>query len=158
MTEPSDRKWESPGDVLEREIQELEQPFARNWYTWIASLVVAAVLGGVLTLLLVTRRDGSDGPRQLSLIQPKQGLHTDVPRSFVWSPISGASAYIVSVTAADRGEVVMLRSTTEPRLATLDTEVSRFESGRYAWAVEAHGKDGGTVGRGEGSFGLRIGD
>jgi hypothetical protein len=159
MTEPSDRSWESPEEVLKREIEELERPFARSWYTWIASLAVAAVLGGVLTqLLLSPGRIASLVPRTVSLIQPRSGTLAEVPRSFEWSAVSGAAAYIVSVTQADNGEVVMLRSTTEPRLTTLDTEVSRFDAGRYVWAVEAHRTDGSSLGRGDGAFRLTTGE
>jgi hypothetical protein len=159
MTEPSEGKWESPEEILEREIQELEKPYTRSWYTWAASLAAAAVLGGILTLLLVMPGGlpTNARPRQVDLFEPKQASLDEVPRAFRWSAVRGASAYIVSVTRADNGEVVMLRSTTDPWVATLDTEVSRFDAGRYVWAVEAHGGDGRTVGRGEGAFSLRIG-
>src|SRR5262245_11076980 len=163
MIEPSDGKWESPEEVLEREIQELEKPFVRSWYTWVASLGAAALLGGILTLLLLAPGNrfaapAGATPPQVDLIEPKQARLDQVPRGFRWAAVPSATAYIVSVTRADNGDVVMLRSTTEPEIATLGTEVSRFDTGRYVWVVEAHEKDGSTVGRGEGSFSLRVGE
>lgn len=163
MTEPSDGSWETPEEILEREIKELEQPFSRSWYKWGASLLAAGLLGGLVTLLLVMPGEirqapaGSKG-QEVVLLEPRDGTLSEIPRGFRWARVRGATAYIVSVTRADNGEVVMLRSTTDPQMTTLDTEVSRFDSGRYVWMVEAHGRGGTSLGRGEGTFSLREGE
>jgi hypothetical protein len=161
VTEPSDEKWETPEEVLEREIQDLEQPFLRSWYTWAATLVAAAVLGGLVTLLFLVP-SGSTTPRhgikppEMILREPR-GQLTDVPRTFRWAAVPSATTYIVSVMRSDTGEVVMLRSATQPFLMTIDTEVGRFDSGIYVWTVDAHARNGAALARGQGTFSLQYG-
>jgi hypothetical protein len=162
MTEPSDGRLETAEDILEREISELEQPFARSWYTWGASLLAAGVLGGLVTLLFImpgerTRAPAGSKGEEVVLLEPRDGTLSETPRGFRWATVPRATAYIVSVSRADNGEVIMLRSTTDPQLTTLDTEVSRFDTGRYVWAVEAHGSGGVVLARGEGGFRLTRG-
>ncbi len=154
MSRPTKSQIQTPEEVLEKDIESLERPILHSWGIWAGSLVFAAVLGGLAALALLA--PGRHAPRVLSPVDlgEPRGTLEQPPRIFRWSAIPGATSYIVAVTEIGTGEVVLLRPVRDVFVAPSDVEGANFVPGRYAWYVEALGRDGTTVARTDATFAI----
>jgi len=142
---------DTPEEVLVHDIESLERPRLRSWGIWTASVVFAAILGGLGTLALVVW-DRTALP--IVLTEPLITLDQP-PRVFRWNPVRGAVSYIVAVAEIGSGDVVLLRPARDVLIAPSDVEGANLVPGRYTWSVEALGRDGTTLAEGKATFEIR---
>ena len=88
----------------------------------------------------------------MSLHTLRQGLEAE-PRFFRWEPVAGAASYVFIVRDDDPGgDVLIIRSVSDPVLITTDVESANLTTGKFLWSLEARRANGTRVGYGEGSF------
>jgi hypothetical protein len=162
MPDPQVPPLETPEEVLEAEIEDLEKRTLNSGWLWVAAAVGLIVLFS--TAFMVTNWDRNQSlarpftvvPEAMALKEPLGQVDRDL--TFRWNAVDGAISYILIVTARDPDEVVLLRPVRETFLKPTETEVSNFNPGSYSWTVEAHSAKGQLVGYGEGSFAISVGD
>jgi hypothetical protein len=162
MADPEPSPLETPEEVLETEIRELEKRTLNSPWLWVAAAVGLIVLFSAA--FLITNWDHSQSNAKPSYVVPevmvlKEPLgNVDRDFTFRWNRVEGAASYIMLVTAKDRDEVELLRPVRETYLKPTETEVSNFNPGSYAWTVEARSAKGRLIGYGEASFSISAGD
>jgi hypothetical protein len=153
---------ETPEDVLESEIRDLEKRTLNSGWLWAAAAVGLIVLFSAA--FFITNWDRGQSNARLKAITPEamrlmEPLGTvDRAFNFRWSPVDGAASYILLVTAGDRDEVELLRPVRENFLRPSETEAANFNPGSYAWTVEARSARGQLIGYGEATFSISASD
>jgi hypothetical protein len=153
---------ETPEEVLEAEIENLEKRTLNSGWLWAAAAVGLVVLFSAAYLVTNWDRRAANS-RQATIVPEamtvKEPLGTvDRAFTFRWDPVDGAASYILVVTAQEDGEVELLRPVREPYLRPSETEVANFNPGSYAWTIEARSAKGQLIGYGEGSFTVPAGN
>ena len=156
MADPKPSPLETPEEVLENEIEDLEKRTLNSAWLWVAAAVGMVVVASATFLITNWDRNQSNArpfkvvPEAMDLKEPRGPVDRDL--TFRWTRVDDAASYILLVSAADRDEVVLLRSVRETFLQPTETEVSNFNPGSYAWTVEARSARGQLIGYGEASF------
>jgi len=156
MADTQPGSLETPEEILEAEIEELEQRTLNSGWLWAAAAVGVLVVAG--TAFLVTLWDNRNqagktlafAPEAIALTEPR-GVVSSV-ESFRWDKIEGAASYYVLVKAADRDESPILRPVRENFLKPTESEDADLVPGGYTWSVEARASRGTLIGYGEGTF------
>jgi len=162
MDDPKPAPGETPEEVLEQEINELEKRTLNSAWLWVAAAVGLIVLFSAAFLITNWDRQQSQNrafktiPEAIRLKEPLGAVSRDL--TFRWDRVDGAASYILLVTAKDSAEVVLLRPVRETYLRPTETEISNFNPGEYAWAVEARSSNGQLIGYGEASLAIGAGD
>ena len=153
---------ETPEEVLESEIEDLEKRTLNSGWLWVAAAVGLIVLFS--SAFLITNWDRSEVQSRPFAVVPEAMVLTEpvgnVDRNltFRWSRVDGAVSYILLVTATERNEVVILRPVRETFLRPSETEFANLNPGAFTWAVEARSAKGQLIGYGEASFSIGTGD
>jgi hypothetical protein len=156
MPDPQPPTLETPEEVLESEIRDLERRTLNSGWLWVAAAVGLIVLFS--SAFLITRWDHNESqsrpftivPEAMSLREPMGNVDRDL--TFRWNAVEGATSYILLVTSRDHDEVELLRPVHETFLKPSETEVANFNPGSYAWTVEARSSKGQLIGYGEATF------
>lgn len=156
MSDSRPTNLETPEELLETEIEELEKRTLNSGWLWAAAAVGLVLVAG--TAILVTAWDRSHpashafpfAPQTIALAEPR-GVVSSV-EEFRWDKIDGTANYIVMVRAADRGESPILRPVDVNVLKPTESEDVDLVPGAYTWSVEARSERGTLVGYGEGAF------
>jgi hypothetical protein len=162
MPDPHFQSHETPEEVLESEIRDLEKRTLNSGWLWVAAAVGLIVL--FTGAFLVTNWDRQRASTRVFTVVPEAMVLKEplgeVNRNFTfrWNGVEGAVSYILIVTARDRDEVELVRPVRETFLKPTETEVANFNPGSYAWTVEAHSARGQLIGYGEGSFAVAVTD
>jgi len=149
---------ETPEDVLESEIADLEKRTLNSAWLWAAAAVGLVVLFGAAFVITSWDRNQANArlqpivPQTMSLREPLGSV--DRTFTFRWLPVDGAASYILAVTAAGNDEVELLRPVREPYLRPLETEIANMSAGSYTWTIEARSSRGQLIGYGQGAFSL----
>ena len=161
MVDPTQTRLttETPEDVLEAEIEELERNTLSGGRIWVIALLGLIILGGAA--FLITRWDNLQQPGRARAFNPEtmrltepRGEVDDAP-VFRWDKVDGAASYIIQVRLAERDEVELLRPVRENFLQPSESEASDLTPGGYTWSVEARSSTGTLIGYGEGAFTVR---
>jgi hypothetical protein len=158
MPDPTLHSDETPEEVLESEIQDLEKRTLNSGWIWFAAAVGLVVLFGAAFLITNWDREQSNArtvaivPEAMDLKEPLGTVDRDF--TFRWNAVQGAVSYILFVKARDEDEVELLRPVRETFLKPSETEVANFNPGGYAWTVEARSARGQLIGYGEASFSI----
>jgi hypothetical protein len=162
MPDPQVPPLETPEEVLESEIRELEKRTLNSGWLWVAAAVGLIVLFSAAFLFTswdrnqLLARPFTIVPEAMVLKEPRGQVDRDL--TFRWNRVDGATSYILVVTARDGDEVELLRPVHENFLKPTETEVANFNPGSYSWTVEARSAKGQLVGFGQGSFTISVGD
>lgn len=162
MADPNPPPLETPEEVLEAEIRDLEKRTLNSAWLWVAAAVGLVVLFSAAFLITSWDRKQSNArpfavvPEVMALKEPLGNVDRDF--TFRWNRVDGATSYILLVTSGDRDEVELVRPVRETYLKPSETEVSNFNPGTYAWTVEARSARGQLIGYGEGAFTISAGD
>jgi hypothetical protein len=152
------KRYQTPAEVLEDEIRELEKPLGRSWIPWtlgLAAIVVLLVIVGTVVNWQHGRVGSWLAQRQATVrLSAPVGEVAATPRSFEWHPVEGAAAYVVTVHDA-AGDPVLTRRSHGTVLVPLDVEAALLAPGAYVWSVEAHDRDNRRIGRAEANFRIR---
>jgi len=162
MADPLPPPHETPEEVLESEIEDLEKRTLNSGWLWIAAAVGLIVLFS--SAFLITNWDRNEVqarpftvvPEAMVLTEPVGSVDRDL--TFRWSRVEGAVSYILLVTATDRDEVEILRPVRDAFVKPTETEFSNLNPGSYTWAVEARSAKGQLIGYGEASFSILAGN
>ncbi len=162
MADPVPSPHQTPEDVLESEIEDLEKRTLNSGWLWVAAAVGLIVLFS--SAFLITNWDREEAqsrpvsvvPEAMVLTEPVGIVERDL--TFRWSPVEGAASYILLVTSADRGDVEILRPVKEIYLRPTETEFSNLNPGAFTWAVEARSAKGQLIGYGEAAFSIAADD
>jgi hypothetical protein len=147
---------ETPEEILESEIKDLERRTLNSGWLWAAAAVGLMLIAGTAFLVTAWDRSRQAGhslpfaPEPIELTEP-MGVVSGVD-AFRWDKIDGAANYIVLVKAADRNESPILRPVREHFLKPTESEDADLVPGAYTWSVEARAGKGTLVGYGEGTF------
>ena len=149
---------ETPEEVLEGEIEELERRVLRSPVPWLAGLAGLGLLAVVWGFVQwehtpFARRAAARSP--VDLAAPRGGLD-QAPRIFYWDAVGGAVSYAVTVQSV-RGDTVLVRVVERPVLTPVDMEQALLVPGEYVWTVEARDARGAVLGGGRSSFTIRTG-
>ncbi|HEX4825281.1 MAG TPA: hypothetical protein VFV19_13325 [Candidatus Polarisedimenticolaceae bacterium] len=146
---------ETPEEVLESEIRELEKRTLNSGWLWGAaalSLVLLAAAAFLITFWdsrqAIAHR-GPGAPEAMTLSGPRGAVDRNVV--FRWARVEGADSYIVWVKG-DGDEDEFIRPVHDTFLQPSDTEVSNLNPGTYTWSVEARSPQGQPIGYGEAKF------
>jgi hypothetical protein len=149
---------ETPEDVLESEIADLEKRTLNSAWLWAAAAVGLIVLFSAAFFFASWDRDQSNArlqpivPQTMSLREPSGSVDRNF--TFRWLRVDGAASYILSVTAAGSDEVELLRPVRETYLRPSETELANMTAGSYTWTIEARSSRGQLIGYGQGAFSL----
>lgn len=151
------RSGQTPEELLESEIEDLERRTLNSGWLWVAAAAGLVVLAGAA--FLITNWDHRQAmiskvvpftPEAMVLKEPRGTVDRDL--TFRWEPVATASSYILLVKAASVDEVEILRPVRETFLRPSETEVANLNPGAYTWTVEARSAKGQLIGYGEGAF------
>src|SRR5262245_11033827 len=153
---------QTPEEVLESEIRELEKRTLNSGWLWGAAALALVLLAAAAFLITfwdnrqVVAHRAPSAPETMTLNGPRG----EVPRAvtFRWARVEGAVSYVVLVRASDRDEVELIRSVRDLFLQPTDTEASNLNPGTYTWSVEARSEKGQLVGYGESTFTVSPGE
>ena len=156
MADTAPQPHETPEEVLESEIADLEKRTLTSGWLWVAAAIGLIALFS--TTFVVTNWDRQQSharpvtivPEAMTLKEPTGTV--DRGFTFRWERVDGAASYILLVTAPEHDEVELLRPVRETFLKPSDTEASNFNPGSYRWTVEARSSKGQLIGYGEASF------
>jgi hypothetical protein len=156
MVETPLGSMETPEEVLESEIRDLEKRTLNSGWLWGAAALALVLLAAAAFLItfwdsrqaIAHRVPGA--PEAMTLRGPRGEVDRNVV--FRWAQIEGAASYIVLVKAADRDEVEILRPVRDLFLQPSETEASNLNPGSYTWSVEARSPQGLLIGYGETTF------
>ena len=149
---------QTPEEVLESEIRDLEQRTLRSGWLWAAAALSLLIIAGTAFVVTWWDNRGSSArsvtfaPEALTLQEPKGSVRSADLKLFRWDKIDGAANYIVLVKAVDRDEVELLRPVKETYLQPSETEAANLLPGAYTWSVEARSGRGALIGYGDGNF------
>jgi hypothetical protein len=147
---------ETPEEVLESEIRELEKRTLNSGWLWGAAALALVLLAAAAFLITfwdqrqVVANRPPGAPEPMMLTEPKGRVAGTL--TFRWAAVEQAASYIVLVKAADADAVEILRPVRELFLRPSDTEASNLTPGDYTWTVEARSSKGQLIGYGEGAF------
>lgn len=156
MADANSPPLETPEEVLESEIKDLERVTLNSGWLWAAAALGLVILAGAAFLITnwdnrsQNARPFSITPEAMTLTEPRGRVERDL--TFRWDAVPRSASYIVVVTAVDGGEVEILRPVHDPFLRPTETEVSNLNPGEYAWTVEARSDKGQLIGYGESTF------
>jgi hypothetical protein len=162
MPDPDLHSNETPEEILESEIQDLEKRTLNSGWLWVAAAVGLIVLfSAAFTLTNWDRKQANARtiafvPEAMDLKEPLGTVDRDF--TFRWNEVDGAVSYILFVKARDEDEVELLRPVRENFLKPSETEVANFNPGSYSWTVEARSAKGQLIGYGEGAFAISEAD
>ena len=162
MPDPQNLSHETPEEMLEEEIRDLEKRTLNSGWLWVAAAVGLIVTFSAAFLIMNWDKNQSNArqpivvPEAMVLREPMGTVDRDF--TFRWNAVEGAASYILYVTARERDEVELLRPVRETFLRPSETEVSNFNPGLYAWTVEARSARGQLIGYGEASFAISAAD
>jgi hypothetical protein len=162
MADPLFQSNQTPEEMLESEIEDLEKRTLNSGWLWVAAAVGLIVLFSAAFLITnwdrneVQSRPFTVVPEAMVLTEPVGNVDRDL--TFRWSRVEGAVSYILLVTATDRNEVEILRPVRETFLRPSETEFANLNPGAFTWAVEARSAKGQLIGYGESSFSIAAGD
>ena len=162
MPEPQIPPLETPEEVLEAEIRDLEKRTLNSGWLWVAAAVGLVALFSAAFMIVSWDRNQRNA-RPFTVVPEAMDLKEPVGRvdpnlTFRWNEVEGATSYILFVTSRDRDEVELLRPVRENFLKPSETEVSNFNPGAYAWTVEARSAQGQLIGYGEANFSISGGE
>jgi hypothetical protein len=149
---------ETPEDVLESEIRDLEKRTLNSAWLWAAAALGLVVLFGAAFFITNWDRNQSNArvqtivPETMSVREPLGSVDRNF--TFRWRAVDRATTYILAVNAAGSDEVEMLRSVHETYLAPSETEIANLTAGSYTWTIEARSSGGQVLGYGHGAFTL----
>jgi hypothetical protein len=158
MSERNLESHETPEEVLEAEIEELEKRTLTSAWLWVAAAVGLVVLFTSAFMITNWDREQSNArtvaivPEVMDLKEPLGTVSRDF--TFRWNAVEGAVSYILFVKARESDEVELLRPVRETFLKPSETEVANFNPGAYSWTVEARSSRGQLIGYGEGTFAI----
>jgi hypothetical protein len=159
MTDINPTSAETPEEVLEAEIEDLEKRTLTSGGLWAAAAVGLIILAGAAFLFTSwdNRRHAGHAPAFApELIRLKEPYgEVDSAGLFRWEAVDEAASYIVMVRAAQGDEVELLRPVRENFLRPSETEAADLASGNFIWSVEARARSGTLIGYGEGNFSIR---
>ncbi len=153
---------ETPEEVLEAEIEELEKRTLNSGWLWLAAGAGLIVLFSLAFFITNWDRRQANAkpvaivPEAMALTEPLGRVDRDF--TFRWNPVDGAASYRLLVTANGRDEVELMRPVRETFLKPSETEVANFNPGAYAWTVEALSARGQLIGYGQASFEVAAGN
>lgn len=156
MSDTPVRPIETPEDVLEAEIQELEKRTLNSAWLWGAAALALVLLAAATFLITfwdnrrVVAQRAPGAPEVMTLTEPRGRVDRNL--TFRWGRVDTAASYIVLVTSVDHKEVEILRPVHDTFLRPSDTEVADLNPGSYTWTVEARSDKGQLIGYGEGEF------
>jgi hypothetical protein len=156
------RSMETPEEVLESEIKELEKRTLNSGWLWGAAALALVLLAAAAFLITFWDNRNSaanrlpGAPEAMVLTEPRGTVDRNL--TFRWNHVDDAASYIILVTAVDGNEVEILRPVRDTFLAPSETEVSNLNPGSYTWTVEARSAKGQLIGYGEGSFIIPAGE
>jgi hypothetical protein len=156
MSDSKPNDLETPEEILESEIKDLERRTLNSGWLWAAAAVGLMLIAGTAFLVTAWDRSRQAGhslpfaPQAISLTEP-MGVVSSVDE-FRWDRIDGAANYIVLVKAADRSESPILRPISVNALRPTESEDADLVPGVYTWSVEARAATGTLIGYGEGTF------
>lgn len=162
MPEPQVPPHETPEEVLESEIRDLEKRTLNSGWLWVAAAFGLIVSFSAAFMIANWDRNQSLArpftvvPEAMALKEPLGRVDRDF--TFRWNGVDGAKSYILYAAAKDGGEVELLRPVHETFLKPSETEVANFNPGSYVWTVEARSAKGQLIGYGEGSFAISAGE
>jgi hypothetical protein len=162
MPELKQPTMETPEDVLESEIRDLEKRTLNSGWLWVAAAVGLTVMFSAAFLFTNWDRQQSNArpvtvvPEAMHLREPVGTVDRDF--TFRWNPVDGAASYILYVAARGRDEVELLRPVRDTFVKPTETEAANFNPGAYSWTVEARSARGQLIGYGEASFAVSAAD
>ena len=162
MPEPEIPSLETPEEVLEAEIRDLEKRTLNSGWLWVGAAVGLIVLFSAAFLITNWDRKQTNArpvvikPEVMVLREPLGTVSRDF--TFRWNAVDGAATYILYVTSGDREEVELLRPVHDTFLKPFDTEAANFNPGSYVWTVEARSAKAQLIGYGEASFTVSAGE
>lgn len=162
MADSEIRSHETPEDILEEEIRELETPTLTSGWLWAAAAVGLIVLFSS-TLFIANWDRNQASARPIKIVPEAMGLREPLGKvsrdlTFRWDPVERAVTYVLLVKAKDREEVELLRPVRETFLKPSAAESANFNTGDYTWTIEARSSSGQLIGYGEGSFSIPVGE
>jgi len=146
---------ETPEEVLESEIRELEKRTLNSGWLWGAAALALVLLAAAAFLITfwdtrqVIAHRAPGAPEAMTLNGPRGEVDRNVV--FRWARVDGAASYIVWVKG-DGGEDEILRSVHDSYLQPAETEFANLNPGTYTWSVEARSGQGQLIGYGEAKF------
>jgi hypothetical protein len=156
MAETPLNSRQTPEEVLESEINELEKRTLNSGWLWGAAALALILLSAAAFLITFwdNRQSAANrlpvAPEAMVLNEPKGTVDRDL--TFRWDRVDDAASYILLVTSLEGNEVEILRPVRDTFLAPSETEASNLNPGSYTWTVEARSAKGQLIGYGEGSF------
>ena len=147
---------ETPEEVLESEIRELEKRTLNSGWLWGAAALALVLLAAAAFLITfwdqrqVVANRPPGAPEAMMLTEPRGRVSGNL--TFRWASVDQAASYIVLVKAVGDDEIEILRPVRELYLRPSDTEASNLNPGDYTWTVEARSSKGQLIGYGESSF------
>jgi anti-sigma factor RsiW len=115
--------------------------------------VVGAAAAAVIAVVLVGHRAGPAGPTPppvrgggsdaVTTVSPADGTTLDAPPTFAWHPVSGATAYRISISRAD-GDSVWAASLRDTVVRAPEGVLTPTPDG-YFWYVDALLADGRSL-------------
>lgn len=156
MTETPLDSRQTPEELLESEIEELEKRTLNSGWLWGAAALALVLLAAAA--FLITFWDNRQAqahrspatPEAMILTEPKGKVDRNL--TFRWDRVNGAGSYVVLCSAAEGGEVEVLRSVKDLFLRPTDVEASNLNPGSYTWSVEARSEKDELIGFGKGAF------
>jgi hypothetical protein len=158
MANADQRAVQTPEEVLEEEIEDLERPVLRTWLPWAFGTVALLVLFGAVWSVVFWEhgaindrfRAAAAAKSEVSLLAPR-GVLEGSPEVLRWVEVPGATSYVVSVRKVD-GEPILIRPAAGAHLVTTDIERAYLLPGDYRWRVEARDSRGSSMAMGETTF------
>lgn len=156
MKETRPEAFETPEEVLEDEISNLERPIF-HWWGWAGAAVVLVVVGVTVAGLVVWDHRREKARRithssvNLELHAPR-GEVEDAPVLFRWQPVQGVASYIVVVEGGGGRGTAIVRAVHEPFFVPTHMDRAYLMAGPFSWSVEARRADGSRLGYGIAEF------
>jgi hypothetical protein len=151
---------ETPEEVLESEIRELEKRTLNSGWLWGAAALALVLLAAAAFLItfwdtrqaIAHRAPGT--PEAMTLNGPRGEVDRNVV--FRWAPVDGAASYIVWVKG-DGDEDELIRPVHDNFLQPSETELANLNPGTYTWSVEARSPQNQPIGYGQAKFTIPTG-
>lgn len=161
MTDTPLGSRQTPEEVLESEIKELEKRTLNSGWLWGAAALALILLAAAAFLITfwdnrqATAHRAPGAPEAMILTEPRGTV--DRSFTFRWDRVDGAASYIVLCSAMEGGEVEILRPVKDLFLRPSEVESSNFNPGSYTWSVEARSEKGELIGFGKSAFTIPAG-
>jgi hypothetical protein len=150
---------QTPEEVLESEIEDLEKRQLHSWLPWVAGMLGLVFFVAVVVVLVGWEHSGFKSRAaershvQVELAAPR-GDVPQAPRSFQWNTVERAASYVVTIRSSG-GEAILIRPVKGTLLVPMDIDLAQLVPGEYVWTVEARDAGDAVLGTGRASF--RIG-